>query len=254
MRTPCPVWSAVWTDSASLLRAICLGALHGPAAKDPGKSGYFSNQMPRTFASKPAYSVNFWKKNELRPRKVDVREVIARRVARLQLQAVPQSRGKPEIRQGDSMTAYPYRRILQKIDVVISSPPYYGMRNYVADQWLRNWFIGGPPEVPYAGHKQLSHHSPDEFAISLAGVWNRVGDVLKKDGRMYIRFGAIPSRRRDACEIMLLSLGCSRHNWTVRSIRGADTAESGKRQAGQMGKRISSTAAEEFDFDIVRGR
>ena len=242
------------SDSANLLRAVCLGALHGPVAKDPGKSGYFSNQMPRTFASKPAYSVKFWKKNDLRPRKIDVREVIARRVARLQLQTVPQSRGKPDIRHGDSTTAYPYRRIPRKIDVVISSPPYYGMRTYIADQWLRNWFIGGQPTVPYVDHKQLSHRSPDKFAISLAGVWNRVGDVLNKNGRMHIRFGAIPSRRRDACDIMLMSLGCSRHDWTVRSIRGADTADSGKRQAGQMGKRISSAAVEEFDFEIVRGR
>lgn len=240
------------SDAADLLRAICLGALHGPASKDPAKSGYFSNQMPRTFASKPAYSVRFWKKNGLRPRSIDVRGVIERRIARLQLQTMPQSMGQPEIRQGDSTTARPYQVIPRGIDLVISSPPYYGMRNYVADQWLRNWFIGGPPSVPYRNEKQLSHRSPDEFAISLANVWNRVGDVLKKNGRMHIRFGAIPSRHRDACDIMLMSLGCSRHNWWVRSIQSADSAESGKRQAGQMGKRVKSAAVEEVDFEIVR--
>jgi hypothetical protein len=67
---------------------------------------------------------------------------------------------------------------------------------------------------------------------------------------MFIRFGAIPSRKRDACDIMLMSLGASRHNWTVQSIAGASTAEAGKRQAEQMGQRIKSTAKEEFDFEV----
>ena len=42
-----------------ILRAIILGALHGPVSKS--KPSYFSNQSPRTFAPKPAYAVRFWK-------------------------------------------------------------------------------------------------------------------------------------------------------------------------------------------------
>jgi hypothetical protein len=26
---------------------------------------------------------------------------------------------------------------------IITSPPHYGMRTYLPDQWLRNWFLGG---------------------------------------------------------------------------------------------------------------
>lgn len=240
------------SEAADLLRAICLGALHGPLPKHIENAGYFSNQMPRTFASKPAYSVKFWRKRGMQPKAIDVKNVIARRVERLGLKKIRRPLGHPQIRRGDSATGAAYRGIPSMVDTVISSPPYYGMRTYIADQWLRNWFVGGPAVVPYAEQEQLSHHSPDEFAASLGSVWDRVGDRLADNGRMFIRFGAIPSRRRDACEIMLTSLGCSRHSWTVKSIQGANSAEFGKRQAGQMGKRVKSSAVEEYDFEIVR--
>ena len=50
------------SDTRIALRAIILGALHGPANK--GIPSYFSNQSLRTFAPKPAYAVRFWTKQE----------------------------------------------------------------------------------------------------------------------------------------------------------------------------------------------
>jgi hypothetical protein len=46
------------------LRRILLGALHGPLRKD-GSSSYFSNQCPRTYAPKPRYAVEFWRRTKL---------------------------------------------------------------------------------------------------------------------------------------------------------------------------------------------
>ena len=42
-------------------------AARPPLSKNPKQRSYFSNQMPRTFASKPDYSVKFWKERGLRP-------------------------------------------------------------------------------------------------------------------------------------------------------------------------------------------
>jgi hypothetical protein len=240
------------SDAANVLRAVCLGALHGPLTKHIENAGYFSNQMPRTFASKPAYSVRFWRERNMLPKAIDVRGVVARRVERLGLENIRRAPGSPEIRCGDSRVGTAYSGIPCPIDTVISSPPYYGMKTYIADQWLRNWFVGGSSVVHYSEREQLCHHSLNEFTLSLAGVWDRIGVLLVDDGRMYIRFGAIPSRKSDAREIMLNSLGCSRHNWIVKTILGAHSAEFGKRQAEQMGKRVKSSAIEEFDFEIAR--
>jgi hypothetical protein len=67
---------------------------------------------------------------------------------------------------------------------------------------------------------------------------------------MFVRFGAIPSRKCNPREIMLASLQHSEHSWKVHHIRRANSASSGKRQAAHMGKRVKSTAINEFDYEV----
>jgi hypothetical protein len=239
------------SDAANILRAVCLGALHGPLTKSVATRSYFSNQMPRTFASKPDYSVRYWKARELRPLSVDVLNIIKARVARLKLDTLPQCAGSSRVSVGDSRLMRGYASVSGPIDLVITSPPYYGMRTYVADQWLRNWFLGGAADVPYGEKTHLSHQSPQAFAESLAEVWNRVGDRLSTDGKLFVRFGAIPSRKANPRVIMQSSLEASRFSWKVRGISEAESAASGKRQACHMGKRIKSEAVIEHDYEIA---
>ena len=71
------------TDASSILRAAALGCLHGPLPKHVENAGYFSNQMPRTYASKPDYAVRFWKERDLKAPKNDVLRVLRRKIERL---------------------------------------------------------------------------------------------------------------------------------------------------------------------------
>jgi DNA modification methylase len=238
------------SETACILRAVCLGALHGPLTKSVETRSYFSNQMPRTFASKPEYSVRYWQAQELRPVPVDVLRIIRNRVARLELDTLPRPRGKSRVHTADARLADGYAFVPSKVDLVITSPPYYGMRTYIADQWLRNWFLGGPPTVPYREQSLLSHQSPDDFAFSLSEVWDQVGKRLAPAGRMYVRFGAIPSRNRDAKQIMKDSLEYSEFDWEIVKMRRAESAASGKRQACHMGRRIKSAAIQEHDYEV----
>jgi len=235
--------------SANMLRAVCLGALHGPLTVSVETRSYFSNQMPRTFASKPDYSVKYWKANTLRPVPVDVLKIIKNRISRLKLDTLPEC-GTSKVSVADARLARGYASIPGKLDLVITSPPYYGMRTYVADQWLRNWFLGGPPVVPYGEKNPLSHQSPEAFAESLAQVWDRIGERLSASGRMFVRFGAIPSRKRNPREIMDGSLEHSRFKWKICRVRPAKSAASGKRQACYMGGRVTSAAIAEHDYEI----
>ena len=52
-----------------MIAALVLGSLHGEMDKS---SAYLSNQMPRTIATKPGYSVRFWKERGLQPPRRDV--------------------------------------------------------------------------------------------------------------------------------------------------------------------------------------
>lgn len=236
------------SDTAAVLRAVAMGCLHGPRSKRIAHAGYFSNQMPRTFASKPAYSVRFWAAHQLKPPKVDVRGPIKRKLERIFLGQPPSEFEKGWIHVGDSLHAKSYVSVPKGITHVITSPPYYGLVTYVEDQWLRNWFLGGPSSIEYGQRTRLSHRSPDEFARSLAKVWNHCGDKMDSKGKMVVRFGSIGSRDREPQAIFRKSLEYSTHDWRICRTRAVGTAWSGKRQADAMG--TQSRPTQEYEFTV----
>lgn len=238
------------TNASVLLRAAMLGCLHGPVSKNPQHQAYFSNQMPRTFASKPDYSVQYWQRNGLNPRRVDVLAALKRKLERIQEIALPAAGSIADVRLGDSRYARSIPGDSRNFSVVVTSPPYYGMRTYVQDQWLRNWFLGGPEHVEYENDEQLSHSGVAVFAESLGSVWRNMARSKTDDLHMYIRFGIIPSSKVDPRALVRASLESSRVGWKIISTRQADTAEAGKRQADQMS--TNSVAATEYDFHVVR--
>lgn len=228
------------TPTAVMLRAVMLGILHGPRNK--GVPSYLSNQMPRTYASKPAYAVRFWQRHAMEPVRVPALEVIERRAARL-LGAAPESHGG-RVYLGDSARTLDSLR--QRFDLVVTSPPYYGMRTYVADQWLRSWFLGGAPEVPYGTHGQIARQpSQDAFIEALAEVWAAAARRCQPGARMAIRFGALPSVRTDPEQMLRDSLRRAKAGWIVKDARIAGVPPKRTRQAEQFGK--AGAAVDEVD-------
>src|SRR5438309_408505 len=142
------------------------------------------------------------------------------------------------------------RRLLprsERASWIITSPPYYGMRTYVPDQWLRYLFLGGPAEVVYRFSHQLKHHSPAVFAGELGSVWKNVALACKTDARLVVRFGSIPDRNQDARDILRESLRFADCGWRITTVHSAGAANRGRRQAGQFGL-ADSSPIEEFDF------
>lgn len=238
------------TDSSVLLRAAMLGCLHGPTSKNPDAQSYFSNQMPRTFAAKPDYSIRYWQRKGCIPRDLDILAVLRRKLARLQNSHIPERGTFGDVWLGDSRDADCIPEASRDFSIVVTSPPYYGMRTYVEDQWLRNWFLGGPDNVVYGKTTQLEHTGKAVFAESLGAVWRNMAQTHADQLHMYIRFGIIPSVKADPKALIRESLESSGIQWRVISTRPASTASSGKRQADHMLSR--STAATEYDFHVCR--
>lgn len=240
------------TDASSILRAAALGCLHGPLSKHIENAGYFSNQMPRTYASKPDYAVRFWKDRNLKAPKTDVLRVLRRKIERLagleQTSPCPSS----QVLHGDAQSETLFQSISVAPSIVITSPPYYGMRTYVQDQWLRNWFLGGPDSIDYSAGPQLDHGGQQVFAGSLGKVWKNIANSAQPSEslHMYVRFGIIPSAQVDAKKLFRASLEESGVDWRLVSTRSAKSADVGKRQADQM--KAESAAAVEFDFHVER--
>jgi hypothetical protein len=249
LRQLCTLREALLEDCQAVeriaLRAIVLGALHGPRNK--GVPAYFSNQAPRTFAPKPAYALRFWRERDMRPPRVDVAEIISRRASRYfgeRLSAVPGA-----ITLADSRDAATFAGMDANVGLVITSPPYYGMRTYVPDQWLRGWFLGGPTTVDYSTREQLGHASPEAFASELRDVWRNVARVALPDASMVIRFGAINDRKLDPRALLEHSIIGS--GWVAIGAAPAGSAHLGKRQANHFTKRPTAALDE---FDIVAKR
>ena len=228
------------------LRAIILGALHGPVTKR--EPSYLSNQCPRTYAPKPRYSVNYWRKHNLWPQKVDLRTIVARRAARYYTETLPETHS--EVLLGDSRDEDLFRKRLgeRSFDWVVTSPPYYGLRTYRPDQWLRLWFLGGSDTVDYSQQDQVTHGSPTNFVNQLFRVWNNCASVCRTGARMVIRFGQISDRQTDPVELLRESLLGT--GWRVQTRCDAGSAALGKRQADHFG--VSSAAQQEFDLWAVR--
>jgi hypothetical protein len=240
------------TDASAILRAAALGCLHGPLPKHIENAGYFSNQMPRTYASKPDYAVRFWKQRNLKAPKIDVLQVLRRKIERLD--GLDQESPCPisHVLFGDAQSEDLFQSVSTAPSIVITSPPYYGMRTYVQDQWLRNWFLGGPDSIDYSAGPQLDHGGQQSFAASLGKVWRNIANraASSESLHMYVRFGIIPSASVDAKRLFRASLEESGAPWRLVSTRAAESADAGKRQADQM--KAESAAAVEFDFHVER--
>jgi hypothetical protein len=232
------------TDESAILRAAALGCLHGPLPLGQGTPSYFSNQMPRTFASKPDYSLKYWREREMFPPNASVIDVLRKKLERIvDLNTDSPSRIQ-NVKCLDARKAKSFGKIEGPL-VVVTSPPYYGMRTYVQDQWLRMWFLGGEEEIDYENHNQLCHGSHDRFIEDLSKVWSIIGRRAQSEAHLYVRFGSIPSAKSDARTILKASLQ-EAGSWRLISVRNAQTSDFGKRQADYMGG--ESDPATEFDF------
>ena len=229
------------SDTRKALRGILLGALHGPLHRS-GSSTYLSNQSPRTYAPKPRYAIAFWKQNEFRAPDVSVLDVISERAYRFYAR-LP-TKVQHRVRCGDARS-YSFMRSAcgsEKPTLIVTSPPYYGLRTYVADQWLRNWFLGGLDRVDYSYGRQLSHRSLDGFVSDLQRVWWNIARVSDDRARLVFRFGAINDRHVDPRDIILGSLEDT--PWRLKTIVDAGTAHSGKRQSEAFVRRSQAPILE----------
>src|SRR5262249_11467719 len=131
-----------------------------------------------------------------------------------------------------------------KFDLVLTSPPYLGMRTYWPDQWLRNWFLGGPPFVEYARQDQITSQEQEKFTNDLAEVWKESARVCRPRARLVARVGALPSYSSDPAALIKESIRRADSGWTAQTIVPAGSAPDGRRQADQFRARQTDSIAE----------
>lgn len=225
------------------LRGIMLGALHGPRNK--GEPSYLSNQMPRTYATKPKPAVRYWKERDLKPARVNLLNVVSRR-ARHAYGLIPPA-VENRVILGDSRDLNSYG-LTQRFAWVVTSPPYPGMRTYYPDQWLRNWFLGGKDDVEYIADGQIGRFTREEYVEGLAQAWRSIAAVCRPKARMVIRFGALSSAKCEPLDVLSETLTRAHCGWRIVSTESAGSPKDGRRQARQFNARVRQPIEE---IDVV---
>jgi len=152
----------------------------------------FSNQLRQSKSMSPEYSVRWWRERNMLPPDVDavalIRKKVEWRYAKGYLQT-NRSIGRPAVLLGDS------RHVLQtlgrnfKADLVLTSPPYYGVTNYRYDNWIRLWLLGEGPAFPEFDQKGR-HHNQKEYCDLLNRTFQRCVTKSAPTSVVYVRTDA----------------------------------------------------------------
>jgi len=175
-------WSRTRTDA--MVAALVLGALHGDTETSPS---YLSAQMPRTISTKPAYSIRFWEERDLHPPSRDVFALLRRQAAFRYVSRPPDRRADVMLSDFRDLPRLP--TVTEKsVSCIVTSPPYLDVTNFEEDQWLRLWFLGGPPH-PTSGRVSNDdrHTNASSYWKMVADFWRMAGYILKPDGHVVIR-------------------------------------------------------------------
>src|SRR6185437_3741473 len=159
----------VWRSNRlhRFIAALVLGILHGEMDRS---KRYLSNQMPRTISPKPRYSVKYWRKRGLTPKKKDVFERLAAE-AELRLRTPPALKGHVALADARNSSAR-LAKYKGKVAAIVTSPPYVNVTNFEEDQWLRLLFLGYKPKPTYGQiSKDDRHEVKNKYWTFLSEVW-----------------------------------------------------------------------------------
>jgi hypothetical protein len=212
------------SDVDCFIAALVLGALHGESSVSPS---YLSNQMPRTISTKPAYSIKFWKERGLRPPVRDAFDLLRRQLD-YRYQSEPPS-GRAIVWHMDMRELPRVKRMLPRtIACAITSPPYLDVTSVEEDQWLRLWFLGGPPHPTYRlVSKDDRHENPVAYWRMVADMWRTLGLVLAPKADLVVRLGGKGSTPDHLIEALTGSSAVSRRRVKLVS---SETSEIKNRQ------------------------
>jgi hypothetical protein len=172
---------ADWTAMAFLLIN-----LHGK------RNDSLSNQMRQTKSMSPAYAIRWWQERDLKPPKLDPLEFLSKRMKWRYEKGIPETE-ESRVYLGDSTKVLPeipryWGNDHRRAQLLLTSPPYYGVTNYHYDQWLRLWLLGGPSTPRGArGEYRGKFENKLQYRQLLLDVFTSSKRLLHRDGIVYVR-------------------------------------------------------------------
>lgn len=182
-----PQYEQAKTKSKNALHAqywagVMIGILHG--------SSEISLSVPcsHSYSMAPNYVKNYAAKHGLEKPIRDLKECLIKRSNKLLSSGAGLREGRAILGSAMDMPA----SLEEKIDLIVTSPPYFTAQSYAWDNWLREWFLGfdfkevrkqtlhTAVEEKYSA--ALGIHLKEAYKVLKPGRWAFyvVGDVIKK--------------------------------------------------------------------------
>lgn len=157
-----------------------------------GKLGEgLSNQMRMTKAMGMNYSIEWWKeKGYLSPPEINPLDFLVKKINWRYKKGTPKITDSSIIF-GDS--TYELGKIKKEVDVKFSllftSPPYWSITDYHADQWLRLWMLGGSAiPKPYAHKHKGRFGSKIDYYNLLDNIFGHCAELMNSErNTIYVR-------------------------------------------------------------------
>lgn len=168
------------------LMALLLHYLHGR------RGSSLSNQMQLTKAMGIEYSLKWWKLHNMeQPPEINPMDFILQRINWRYQHGTPQFFGC-SVRWGDSTKILPAiakkKLPKEKYQLLLTSPPYYSITDYHADQWLRLWLLGGHEQpTPQKEKHKGRFGSKVEYRNLLDQVFAYSAEVMDDNCMVYVR-------------------------------------------------------------------
>ncbi len=224
------------------INALALGCLHGESHRT---ELCFSNRMPRTISTKPAYSVRWWREKGCTAPERDVFSILRTCAMYRYESPVPALKGR--VVEGDVRRAGTLLRSYKnKVKLVITSPPYLDITDYHEDQWLRLWFLGGASK-PIAGQgKDDRHRRIDAYWQFLREAWKGIAPLLQDSAQVIIRIGGTRLDEGQLRTGLLESLNATGRKFKLEESRQTEI-KNGQRRIFQTAP-LDRKASVEHDF------
>lgn len=188
------------------LMAFVLLYLHGKRGQA------LSNQMRQQKSMAPAYSVRWWKTRDMRPPEIDPVTFLAARI-RWRYALGTLEPGTGEMLLGDSRELLPARigSARGHYQLLLTSPPYYGLTCYYYDHWLRYWLLGGPElptRIAEAWTKESRHDNQERYRELLETVFGAAAEMMAPGATVYVRTDARDFTRQVTEEVLRKAFPC----------------------------------------------
>lgn len=175
-----------WKESRTDRTLAAILALY---MQDNSPNG-LSNRFSPTVAHSPTYAVKWWTQRDMLdpPDTNPVKYLSARIKWRY-------AYGLPDLARCSTYLGNA-REVLDRIapcsaKLIITSPPYHGVTDYVNEQWLRNWLLGSKLRKDW---KLTQRHSNlIQYRDLIKGVLGNARQHVREDGAVIVRCGSKPT-------------------------------------------------------------